>query len=75
MKEGQEGIITFGDKSTAKVRLVKNEVTSIINNYWLEYVEGETNKQLVHPDYGKKDIILSEILLPEFLFNKVVKLI
>lgn len=71
----QLGTITFGDGTSAKVELVKEQTySSLPSDYWLKYQEGETNKQLIHPGFGKEDYILSEILLPEFLYNKYVKL-
>lgn len=73
--EGKTGILTFGDNTLAKIKVVKKQTySSMPNDYWLEYQEGETNRQIVHPDYGNSPHIISEILLPEFIFNDYVKL-
>lgn len=75
MEKGATGTITFGDNSTAKVKLVERQTypaSGMPTDYWLEYAEGETNKKLVHPDFGTSSLIKSEILLPEFLFEQVV---
>ena len=75
MNAGDLGTITFGDNSTARVKFIEEKTypaTGMPSDYWLEYAEGETNRKLVHPDFGTKDFIKSEILLPEFLFHKVV---
>lgn len=69
---GQTGIMTWADGTTSKVRVVGKETYSFMpNDYWFEYVEGETNKQLVHPDFGVSDFIKSEILLPEGLIDHI----
>jgi hypothetical protein len=69
MEIGSTGTLTFGDGTSAKVRLV--DVDNIA--YWLEYVEGETNRQIIHPDFGKSPFIWSEIVLPPAWFRVVVK--
>jgi hypothetical protein len=64
---GQTGTMNWADGSTAKVEVVGKETYSFMpTDYWFEYVEGETNKQLVHPDLGQAHIKAS-ILLPEGL--------
>lgn len=73
--EGKTGILTFGDGTTAKIEVVKKQTYNTMpSDYWLKYAEGETNKQIIHSDYGKKEGIESEILLPSFIFNDYVKL-
>ena len=77
MVAGKTGTLTFGDGSSAKVIFVAKDnypASGMPSDYWLEYAKGETNKSLVHPDFGKSPLIKSEILLPEFLFNMVVKM-
>lgn len=67
---GQTGTMKWQDGTSAKVKVVGKETYSTMpTDYWFEYQEGETNKQLVHPDYGKHDFIKSEILLPEGLIG------
>lgn len=68
---GKTGTLKFIDGSTARVRVVDIDTYKYFTpDYWLEYTEGETNKLLVHPSYGKSKLIKSEILLPEVLvFN------
>lgn len=67
---GQTGTMNWKDGTSAKVKLVDKETYSTMpSDYWFEYQEGETNKQLVHPDYGKSDFIKSEIVLPEGLID------
>lgn len=65
---GKTGTMKFRDGSTAKVRVVDiKHYRMFPSDYWLEYMEGETNKKLIHHDYGKNNSIKSEILLPEVL--------
>lgn len=70
---GKTGTMKFKNGTTARVRIKEIDQYNILpfpNDYWLEYMEGETNKLLVHPGYGKNDLIKSEILLPEVsVFN------
>jgi len=75
MESGDLGTLTFGDNSTARVEFVSKQTypaTGMPSDYWLKYAEGETNRKLVHPDFGTSPLIESEILLPDFLFDKVV---
>jgi hypothetical protein len=70
MEIGSTGTLTFGDGTSAKVRLV--DVDNIA--YWLEYVEGETNRQLSpHPKFGEYPFIKSEIPLTPGMFRVMVK--
>jgi hypothetical protein len=74
LKENDKGIIKFNDGSSAKVYLLKIEPSRsgmFPSDYWFEYEENETNRQIVHPDFGKREIIKSSILLPEFLAKQV----
>ena len=69
---GTTGTIKFGDNSIAKVIIKNIDTYSYMpTDYWLDYQEGEMNKQLVHPEYGSNPIIKAEILLPEGLLDKV----
>jgi hypothetical protein len=73
MKIGQNCTLKFGDNSSANVELVSIDTYSFMpSDYWFKYQEGESNKQLVHPDFGKEDYIKSEILLPEGLVKMIV---
>lgn len=75
LQTGEVVSITFADNSVAKVRLVEIEHSRsgmFPDDYWFEYVEGETNKQVVHPDFKKSPLIKSEILLPEGLVDLVI---
>ena len=59
---GKTGTLKFRNGSTAKVRIVTIDTYKCIqsgDDYWLEYVEGETNKLLVHPEYVKSPVIKS----------------
>lgn len=71
MKEGDLGTITFGDNTSSRIEFVKE---CHVLGYWLKYVEGETHRPLSHPDFGTEPSIISEILLPPFLFDIVVKM-
>lgn len=72
--KGKTGIITWGDKSTSKVIVKEVETHSWVpTDYWLDYADGESNKPIIHPDYGIKEIIKAPILLPEALFFRVFK--
>lgn len=71
MNAGDLGTITFGDNSTARVKFVKE---CRVLGYWLKYTDEETHRPLSHPDFGKEPSIISEILLPPFLFDIVVKM-
>jgi len=49
--EGDTGIITFGNGSTARVRITKVSTYSFMpTDYILTYEDDETNRPLVHPD-------------------------
>lgn len=73
MKIGQNCTLKFGDGTSAKVELVSIDTHSFMpSDYWFKYQDDETNKQLVHPDFGKQDYIKSEILLPEGLVRLIV---
>ena len=74
VKAGQTGRINFGNKGTSRVRIVEIEKSKsgmFPTDYWLTYAEDETNRPLVHPNFGQNPIIKSEILLPEGLFKQV----
>ena len=72
MNVGDLGIITWGDKTTSKVKIVGIETYSLMpTDFWLEYMDTEQNRPLIHPDYGKEDIIKAPILLPEGLMDLV----
>ena len=75
LQTGEVVNMTFADNSVAKVRLVEIEQSRsgiFPDYYWFEYVEGETNKQVVHPDFKKSPLIKSEILLPKILVDLVI---
>jgi hypothetical protein len=68
LKQGDTGVITFGDNTTAKVKVEKVQdypSAGLPSDYFFSYQEGETNRQIVHPDI--KDMFP----LPEFLVEKV----
>ena len=68
LKEGDTGIITFGDGTTAKVKLEKIQKypsSGMPNDYFFTYQKGEVNKQIKHPEFGE------EFPLPEFLVQQV----
>lgn len=74
LKVNQTGTLSFGEKGSSKVRIVEIEPSRsgiFPTDYWFEYLEEETNRPLIHPDFGKSDIIKSEILLPEGLVKMV----
>jgi hypothetical protein len=67
--------ITFGDDTTARLRVVSVDPSRsgmFPTDYWFEYLEGETNKKIVHPEFGKSSFIKSELVLPETLVAKVI---
>lgn len=71
---GKTGTITWGDKSTSKVIVKEVETYSWLpTDYWLDYSPDETNKPVIHPDWGVKKIIKAPILLPEALFFRMFK--
>ncbi len=74
MEIGQISTITFNDNTTAKIKLVHIDTYSTMpSDYWFDYVDGETNKQLIHPEYLKSSIIKSPIVLPIGLVELIVK--
>jgi len=72
LQVGQTGTMNWADGTSSKVKVVGVESYSFMpTDYWFEYEQGETNKQLVHPDFGKSDFIKAEILLPEGLIDYI----
>lgn len=68
ISKGDTGILTFGNNSTSKVKCIEvDNYSSLPKDYWFEYEEDENNRPLVHPEFGKSDLIKSSILLPEFI--------
>jgi hypothetical protein len=65
LEKGDTGVITFGDKSTAKV-VVENvrtyPSTGMPADVFFKYQEGETNKKLTHPDFGERFPLPEEII-------------
>jgi hypothetical protein len=73
MKVGQNCTLKYGDNTSAKIELVAIDTySSMPSDYWFRYKDGETNKKLVHPDFGKEDYIKAEILLPEGLVRMII---
>lgn len=73
MKIGQSCTLKFGDGTSANIELVSIDTHSFLpSDYWFKYQDGETNRKLVHPDFGKADYIKAEILLPEGLVKLIV---
>jgi len=71
---GKTGTITWSNKSTSKVILKEIQTYFCLpSSYWLDYLPEETNKPVIHPDWGVKEIIKAPILLPEELFFRVFK--
>lgn len=74
MEIGQISTITFNDNTTAKIKLVHIDTYSTMpSDYWFDYVDGETNKQLIHPEYLENPIIKSPIVLPIGLVELIIK--
>ena len=72
LQVGQTGTMNWQDGTSSRVRVVdKDTYTHMPTDYWFEYEEGETNKQLVHPDFGNSTLIKAEILLPEGLIDYI----
>lgn len=74
LNQNDTGILKFGDNTTARVRVVSVDHSRsgmFPTDYWFEYEKGETNKQIVHPDFGKSPIIKSSVVLPEGLVAMV----
>lgn len=68
LKKGDKGTITFGDNTTAKVEVTNVQTYPNLGapaDVFFKYQEGETNKQIVHPD------LEDTFPLPEFLVNQV----
>lgn len=62
------GIITFGVGDTSKVKVVDVQTypsTGLPTDYWFWYLDDETNRPLVHPDFDEK------FPLPEGLMEMV----
>lgn len=75
MEAGSTGTLNFADGTSAKIKFVAKDTypsSGMPSDYWLAYAEDETNRQVVHPDFGKSPVIKSEILLPEMLFRMAV---
>jgi hypothetical protein len=76
LQENDKGTLSFGDGSSARVYIMEIEHSRsgmFPSDYWFEYEEGETNRQIVHPDFGKSLIIKSSIVLPEELVSMIFK--
>jgi hypothetical protein len=74
LNQNDTGILKFGDNTTARVKVVSVEHSRsgmFPTDYWFEYEDGETNRQIIHPDLGSLDIIKSSIVLPEGLVAMV----
>lgn len=74
LNQNDTGVLKFGDNSTARVKVVSIDYSPsgfLSTDYWFEYEEGETNRQIIHPDLGKTPIIKSSIVLPEKLVELV----
>lgn len=71
LEVGQTGTMNWQDGTSSRVKVVGKETYSFMpTDYWFEYEQGETNKQLVHPDLGEEHIKAS-ILLPEGLIHYI----
>jgi hypothetical protein len=68
MEIGSTGTLTFGDGTSAKVRLVAVDDLA----HWLEYIEGETNRQIIDPRLGFITFVKAEIGLPTDIFPLMV---
>lgn len=69
------GELHFKDETTAQIELKKvqgskEDPKSWI--YWFDYANGEKNKQLIHPEYGKNDEVLTPIPLTHKMLNELV---
>jgi len=68
LKQGDKGVITFGDETKAKVEVTRVQTypsSGMPADTFFKYQEGETNKQIKHPNFG------DEFPLPEFLIGQV----
>jgi hypothetical protein len=57
LKEGDTGVITFGDNTTAKVKVVEvvdYHASGMPTDIFFTYAENETNKKIKHPTLGEK---------------------
>ena len=73
-KVGDTGIITFGNGTTSRVKIVKVQTYgSMPSDYFLEYEKGETNRPLSHPDFVRYDEgeKIDVFPLPEGLLERV----
>lgn len=74
LNQNDTGILKFSDNTTARVKVVSVDHSNsrmFPTDYWFEYEDNETNRQIVHPDLGKTPIIKSSIVLPEELVRMV----
>ena len=74
MEIGVKGTIEFKDGTKSRVILKDIDTypaSGMPPDYWFGYQEDETHRPVVHPDFGKKDFIKSEILLPELFAFRV----
>ena len=71
LEVGQTGTMNWQDGTSSRVKVVGKETYSRMpTDYWFEYEQGETNRQLVHPDLAEEHIKAS-ILLPEGLIHYI----
>lgn len=64
LQVGQTGTMNWADGTSSKVKVVGVESYSFMpTDYWFEYEQGETNKQLVHQTMNYLELIFLLILL------------
>ena len=54
LKQGDTGIITFGDNTKAKVKVTKIQTypsSGMPPDIFFSYQDGETNQQITHPNF------------------------
>jgi len=74
LKTGDTGVITFGNGTTARVRISKIQTYSYLpTDYILTYEDGETNRPLIHPDFVEyeENKKIESFPLPEGLLEQV----
>ena len=72
MKKGQTGTLNWGKNETSRVKIVDIDTySSLPSDVWMEYLDDETHRPLVHPEFGASPIIKASILLPAAVVDMV----
>jgi hypothetical protein len=73
MIKGQTGTLNWGKNETSRVIIVDIDTySSLPSDVWMEYLDDETHRPLIHPDFGKSPMVKGSILLPEAVVDMVL---